>query len=113
MARTALTPQPFVTAGLVPTPVTPDAEGVSFRNNGKMILKVINGSVSEITVTPKIAKTVEGVTPTSPGRTVAAGATKYLGPFDEENYRQLASTAVMYVDFSAVADVEVALLQHP
>ncbi|MCQ0012708.1 hypothetical protein [Actinomadura madurae] len=72
MARSALTPQPFVTAGLAPTTVTPDAEGVSFRNNGKMILMVTNGSASDITVTPKIAKTIEGVTPTSPARTVAA-----------------------------------------
>ncbi|MCP9947274.1 hypothetical protein [Actinomadura madurae] len=113
MARSALTPQPFVTAGLAPTTVTPDAEGVSFRNNGKMILMVTNGSASDITVTPKIAKTIEGVTPTSPARTVAAGATKFLGPFEEDIYRQLSSTAVMFVDFSAVTDVDVALLQHP
>lgn len=102
-----------MTAGLDPTTVTPDASGVAFRNNGKMILMVTNGSASSVTVTPKIAKTVEGVTPTSPARTVAVGATKFFGPFDEENYRQLSSTAVMYVDFSAVADVDVALLQHP
>lgn len=113
MARTTLTPQPFTTAGLVPSTVTPDASGVMFRNNGKMILRVTNGSGSDITVTPKIAKTIEGVAPTSPARTVAAGATKYLGPFDEEIYRQLASTAVMYVDFSSVTTVTVALLQHP
>jgi hypothetical protein len=113
LARTSLTPQPFTTAGLVPSTVTPDASGVSFRNNGRMILMVTNGSGSDITVTPKIAKTVEGVVPTSPARTVAAGATKFFGPFDEENYRQLASTAVMHVDFSAVTDVDVALLQHP
>src|SRR4051794_21177013 len=113
MARTALTPQNFVTAGLTPSTVTPDASGVSFRNNGKMILMVVNGAASSITVTPKIAKTVEGVTPTSPARTVAAGATTFLGPFAEDVYRQLTSTAVMYVDISAVANVTVALLQLP
>lgn len=113
MARTSLTPQPFVTAGLTPTTVTPDASGMSFRNNGRMILMVTNGAEADITVTPKIAKTIEGVTPTSPARTVAAGATTFLGPFDEDIYRQLTSTAVMYVDISAVTDVSVALLQMP
>ena len=113
MARTALTPQNFQTAGLTPTTVTPDASGMSFRNNGLMILMVKNGAASDITVTPKIAKTVEGVSVTFPARTVAAGATTFLGPFDEEIYRQLTSTAVMYVDISAVTTVTVALLQMP
>ncbi|MFV2172339.1 hypothetical protein ACFHW2_11845 [Actinomadura sp. LOL_016] len=111
MARTSLTPQPFVTEGLVPTTVTPHADGVAFRNNGSMILMVVNGSAADITVTPVIAKTIEGVTVTSPARTVAAGATKFLGPFDEEVYRQLTSTAVMHANLSAVTDVTVALLQ--
>ncbi|MFE9099849.1 hypothetical protein [Actinomadura geliboluensis] len=113
MARTALTPQNFATAGLTPTTVTPDASGMQFRNNGKMILMVKNGSGADITVTPKIAKTIEGVAVTSPPRTVAAGATAFFGPFDEENYRQLSSTAVMFVDISAVTSVSVALLQMP
>lgn len=113
MARTTLTPQPFKTAGLTPTTETPDPDGMQFRNNGRMILMVVNASGSSITVTPKIAKTIEGVTPTSPDRTVEDGATTFLGPFDEEIYRQLASTAVMYVDISSVSDVEVALLQMP
>ncbi|NEA22581.1 hypothetical protein [Actinomadura bangladeshensis] len=113
MARTALTPQLLVTAGLVPSTVTPDASGMQFRNNGRMILMVTNGSGADITVTPKIAKTIEGVSVTSPARTVAAGATKFLGPFEEDIYRQLTSTAVMYVDISAVTSVTVALLQMP
>jgi hypothetical protein len=113
MARTALTPEKFATAGLVPAPVSPDAAGVSFRNNGQMVLMVVNGSGGSINVTPKITKTVEGVTPTSPARAVAAGATKFFGPFAEDAYRQTDGTQNMYIDLSAVTTVTVALLLMP
>ncbi|WP_433329965.1 hypothetical protein [Spirillospora sp. CA-294931] len=113
MPRTALTPEKFVTAGLSPTPITPDPAGVQFRNNGEMVLMVTNGSGASINVTPKIAKSVEGVVPTSPARAVAAGATRFFGPFDEQAYAQPDGTANMHIDLSAVASVTVSLLQMP
>lgn len=108
MARTQLDVQVTTIQGLAPTTVTPDASGAAFRLSSKAVLMVTNGSASSITVTPKIAKTVEGQSVTSPARTLAAGATAFYGPFNE-NYDQLDGSGVL-VDFSAVADVSVALL---
>lgn len=109
MARTALTTQKFATTGLLATYVTPDAAGCSFRNSGKQVLHVKNGSGSSITVTLKIGKTVQGQAVTAPTATVAAGAEKFFGPFPDD-YDQLDGTENVYVDFSAVTSVTVAAL---
>lgn len=112
MARTELTAQKIVVSGLAATTTTPNTDGVAFRNNGKVALMVTNGSASSITVTPVIAKQVEGISVTSPARTVAAGATKYFGPFSDA-YDQLDGTQTVHVNLSAVTDVGVALLSLP
>lgn len=108
MARTQLDAQPTTITGLTPTTVTPDASGVAFRLSSKAVLMVTNSSGSSITVTPKIAKTIEGQSVTSPARTLAAGATAFYGPFNT-NYEQTDGSGVL-VDFSAVTSVTVALL---
>jgi hypothetical protein len=112
MARTALTAEKFTTAGLAPTPVTPDASGVSFRSSGRQILMVVNGSGSSINVTPQIAKQIEGLSVTSPARAVPAGATRFFGPFSDA-YNQLDGKDTVFVDLSAVATVTVSLLEMP
>ncbi|MBL1104939.1 hypothetical protein JK361_10085 [Streptomyces sp. 5-8] len=109
MARTALTPQKFATLGLAPTYVAPDVAGVSLRSSGKQVLHVKNASGSSITVTLKIGKTVEGQAVTAPTATVAAGAEKFFGPFND-NYEQPDGTDTVFVDFSAVTSVTVACL---
>lgn len=109
MARTELTAQETTTAGLTPTTVTPAAEGVQFRRQSSCVLMVTNGSGADITVTPKIARTVEGISVTSPARTVTAGATTFFGPFNE-NYEQQDGSAAVLVDFSSITTVSVALL---
>jgi hypothetical protein len=109
MARTALTPQRFATTGLTANYVAPDVAGVSLRSSGKQVIHVKNGSASSITVTLKIGKTVEGQTVTSPTATVAAGADKFFGPFND-NYEQPDGTDTVFVDFSAVTSVTVACL---
>lgn len=109
MARTALTAKKFATLGLAPTYVSPDAAGVSFRSNGKQVLHVKNGSGASITVTLKIAKTIEGQAVTNPTATVGAGADKFFGPFSD-NYEQLDGTDTVFVDLSSVTTVTVACL---
>ncbi|WP_430376700.1 hypothetical protein [Streptomyces sp. B1-3] len=109
MARTALTAQRFATLGLAPTYGAPDAAGVSFRSNGKQVLHVKNGSGSSITVTLKIGKTIEGLSVTNPTATVAAGADKFFGPFND-NYEQPDGTDTVFVDFSSVTSVTTACL---
>jgi len=107
MARTALTPQRFVVGGLLASYVPPDAAGVSFRNSGKQILHVKNGSGASITVTEHIGRTVQGQAVTSPTATVAAGADRFFGPFPDD-FNQADDS--VYVDLSAVGSVTVACL---
>lgn len=109
MARTALTTQKFTTKGLEATYVAPHADGVSFRNSGKQLLHVKNGSGSSINVTLKIGKTVQGQTVAAPVVAVAAGDEMFFGPFPDD-YDQQDGTDNVYVDFSAVTDVTVAAL---
>lgn len=109
MARTTLTAQTAGPGGLAPTTVTPDASGVVFHSDAHGLLVVTNGAASSITVTPKIGRQVRGKSVTSDPITVAAGATMYFGPFDAD-FEQPGGKAQVFVDFSAVATVSVALL---
>lgn len=112
MARTSLAPTRFAATGAGPTLVTPDASGVSFRNTGRCVLMVVNGSGASIDVTPVIGRQVKGQTVTSPPQAVAAGATRFFGPFDDD-YEQPGGKDLMYVNLSAVTTVTVALMEWP
>lgn len=113
MPRTALTAQKFTASGLDAQYVIPDALGVSFRNTGKCVLHVKNGSGASITLTPKIGKQVLGQSvASSPATTVAAAGAQFFGPFVDD-YEQPGLNDTVYVDFSAVTTVSVALLQMP
>lgn len=112
MARTNLNATRFVATGVVPEPVTPSVDGVQFRNTGRSVLRVTNGSAAPINVTPVIGRQVKGLSVTSPPEAVAAGAIAYFGPFDDD-YEQPGGKDLVFVNFSAVADVEVVLLETP
>lgn len=114
MARTALTAQQFTVAGLAPTYVTPDATGVTFRNSRRCVLHVKNGSGSSINVTPKIGRTVLGkAVGVADAVAVAAGGDKFIGPYNSGDWNQEDGKDTMFVDFSAVTTVTVALLELP
>lgn len=110
MARTVLEAQQAGPAGLAPITVTPSTDGVVFANNVNALLMVTNGSASSITVTPRIGRQVLGKSVTSDPVTVAAGATKFFGPFTDD-WEQPGGKAQIFVDFSAVTTVTVALIQ--
>jgi hypothetical protein len=112
MARTALTAVAFAATGAAPAPVAPAADGVQFRNTGRSVLMVINGSAVPINVTPVIGRQIKGLSVTSPSYAVPAAATRFFGPFDDE-YEQPGGKDQMHVNLSAVADVTVALLEMP
>ena len=112
MARTVLTATALTATGLVPAPVTPSVDGVSFRNTGRCTLMVTNGSGASINVTPVIGRQVKGLSVTSPPTAVAAGATAFFGPWDDD-YEQPGGKDTMFVNFSAVTDVDVVLLEMP
>jgi len=88
--------------------------GVSFVNNGQVLLVVNNGSASPITVTENVSPLVarEGAIPAAaqmPAAIVPAGKTYLLGPFHPLNYKQ--SDGNTYIDFSASTSVSVGLVQ--
>ena len=108
MARSTLAAQDCSTAGLAPTYAAADAAGSAFKNTGRNVLHVKNGSASSINVTIPIPGTVDGMP--APSRVVAVpnGGERFIGPFPPV-YTQADGTAL--VDFSAVLTVTVALLE--
>lgn len=110
MARTAVTPVAISSAGAALGFVeAPDLELSLINSLGDTALVVQNGSLAPITVTVKIPKTVDGQAVASKVVTVAAGATKVIGPFLRTVYNQADGT--VHADVSVTADVDVAALK--
>jgi hypothetical protein len=85
-----------------------DVAGDSFPNTGHEYLVVKNGSASPITVTLDIKQTVDGQTVTDPTVTIAAGASKIIGPFPTGIYND--TNGRVGVTYSAVTTVNVIAL---
>lgn len=89
--------------------------GDTFVNDGNTIFVVSNGGGGSITVTfdvrPTAIRTASGapVDVSDKAITVAAGATKYVGPFPPELYNN--SSQVVSVSYSGVSSVTVAPLK--
>lgn len=113
MARTALTQQSIVQAGLVPSYAAANADGHSIEGSGAVFLHVKNGGGVTCNVTIETPGTVAGLAVTDQAVAVAAGAEKMIGPFDKRAFNRLAGTTdagLVYVNFDQVASVTVALL---
>ena len=111
MARSILTAQVPTTAGITPTFGAADVLGSAFVNNGKRYLEVKNTSGSPVNVTIANPALVDGQA--APARVVSVPATtgdKMIGPFPSV-YTQPDGTNQVYVDFSAVTSVTVALFE--
>lgn len=108
MAREALAVETLPNHGSVTLAATAaHADGNAFVNDGKTLLIVRNGDVAPKEVTVKSV-------PCSHGRagdvvkTVAAGATAVLGPFDQSGFNQAgADVGKVFVDYDAVTTVTV------
>lgn len=108
MARTDLTAQAISRAGLAPAFAAANVDGHSWANNGRQFLYVKNAAGAPITVTFPIPVTVDGQAVAS--KTVSVPATtgeRLIGPFPAQ-YQQ--ADGDVWVDFSAVTSVTVALL---
>ncbi len=78
-----LTVQTLVPAtGITPTFTAAAAGGDSVSANGRVFLVVKNGGAGSVTVTATSTATVAGLAVADPTFAVAAGAEKWLGPFD-------------------------------
>lgn len=115
MARTALTPQHIVDEGIVPTYAAANVAGHSIPGDGDHILHVKNGSGSSINVTIQTAATEDGLAVADQIVAIAAGAEKFIGPFRPATYNRASGDptdpGLVWVDFSAVTTVTVALLE--
>lgn len=104
-----ITIQKFSTVGVGPSYTAAAAGGDNFVNNGSTYYIVKNSSASPVTVT------FNSVEPCSYGfdhdqiETVAAGATKQIGPFNPKRFNDN-TTGKVSVTYSAVATVTVAAL---
>lgn len=108
MARTALTVQEIVTAGITPSLGAANVDGHSIPGTGDVVVHVKNGSASPVSVTiptPGVAgKSAEPIA----DRVVSVPATtgdKIIGPFDPAVFQQPDGT--VYIDLSAVATVTI------
>jgi hypothetical protein len=111
VARTLITPQSVLAAGLAPTYEPANAAGNSYRLVAGQVLHVKNADAAAHTVTINTPITVEGLTVTNRTVTVAAGAAQFIGLGSSTAHRQADGTA--RVDYDAVTNVTVAVLTVP
>jgi hypothetical protein len=105
MARTVLTVQEIVRAGLEIAYTAANADGHEIANAGRMFLAVVNGSGSPINVTIATPNTIDGLAVADRVVACAAGETTFIGEFPPANYNQ--SDNMVDVDFSSVTTVTV------
>lgn len=90
MARTALTITDSTKAGAVlPTETAADvANGNSVANDGRTIVLAhnTNAAATPRTATITVTGTIDGFAPAARTVSIAAGATKTLGPYEVGNY---------------------------
>lgn len=112
MARTALSAQATSTAGLKPTYAAANVDGHMFTPEAGRVLVVKNGGGSSITVTVQAEVTRDGLALPDRTVTIPASEERLIGPFAPDVYRQKsgADKGKVYVDFSTVTSVTVALL---
>jgi hypothetical protein len=108
-ARIVPTPQPFTSLGLTAAYTGPTVDGDSIMNNGARLLHVTNGSGSSINVTVNLGRTIDGQAIAAKVHAIAAGASKFIGPFGV-NYSQ--PTGEVLVDYSAITTVTRAVFEY-
>jgi hypothetical protein len=108
-----LTTQTITRAGSVITPVTAAGGGDAMACGSGMMLEVVNGGGSPITVTLAVpaARTYEpNVAITSPAVSVTNGTTKWFGPIDAQTFMD-PTTGLCTITYSGVTSVTVAAVQ--
>ena len=108
-----LTTQVINRAGATITPVAAAGGGDAMSCGSGMMLRVVNGGGSPITVTLNVpaARTYEpNVAITSPAVSVTNGTTKEFGPIDAQTFQD-PTTGLCSITYSAVTSVTVAAVQ--
>lgn len=109
---TDLTPVDIALTGTASAEVAADVAGNTFTNTGAEFAVVINGSGISITVTADAFPSgatpeVDGLVVTDPTVTIAAGATKRIGPFRKRVFNNASNKVLL--TYSAVTTVTVGI----
>ena len=110
MARTELTVQNIVRAGVSASYTAAIADNHKFTNNGRMFAHVKNGSGGAIVVTIQTPGTVDGLAIAD--RTVSIPATTgdvMIGPFPPGQYNQ--SDGMVYIDYASTTSMTIGVFQ--
>ncbi len=103
-----LTVQKLTNTGVTPSFAAADVAGDKFANNGRQFLVVRNGGAASITVTINSQKKCDQGFDHDLTVDVAAGAEKWIGPFDPNRFND--GDGNVEVAYSAVDSVTVAAL---
>lgn len=107
MARTALTVQTIVQAGITPSFVAANTDGHSFTNNGNTYLEIINNHTSAtLALTVDYPTSIDGLTVSDLAISVAGSSTRMVGPFTAR-FNQPGTTDV-YVNMATTASASIA-----
>lgn len=113
MARTVLTKQAIVQAGLTPALAAANVDGHYFEGSGTVYLEVKNAAGAPIDVTVQTPAVVAGLAVADLVVTIpATTGQKKIGPFNTRAFNRPAGgsdAGLVYVDFSAVTSVTVGL----
>ena len=97
--------------GLEASYVAAAAGGDTFKNDGKTVLHVKNGSGGDITLTFTPPGTVAGVAIENPTCLVTAGEERFCGPFEPSVFNN--SSGLLAVGYSGVTSLTIAAIRVP
>lgn len=106
-----LTVQNIVVTGLEATFASAAGGGDTFRNDGKTLLEVVNGSGADITVTITTPATAGGIAIDNPAIVVTAGERRHIGPFEPALFNN--SSGLVAITYSGVTSLTIAALRLP
>jgi hypothetical protein len=109
MAYTTLAINQVVRGGLALAPAAANADGSYFKNDGRVVLYVVNGDSGghDAILTP--TRREGGKAVAADQTTVAAGAAAWLGPYPPEIFNDALGNAL--VTFSGVTSVTIAAVR--
>ena len=112
MARTELSSQDIVRAGLQASYTAVIADGHKFLNGGREIIHIINSNASTIVLTIMTPMTVDSLDVAERTISIPTTEERFVGPFQSNVYNQPADRMV-YIDYDIQASVTVAILTLP
>ena len=107
MARTPITSQDIVRAGLQASYTAAIADGHKFLNGGREMIHIVNGNASTIVLTILTPMTVDTLDVAERTISIPTGEERFVGPFQSNADR------MVYIDYDIQPTVTVAILTLP